>query len=65
MRVATWPPATVAGGQPTGSNNPVVDDHVISALAHVVVGVYAARRAGYLGRWWAKQELVQRLSWLR
>jgi len=65
MWVATWPPATIAGGQPTGSNNPMVDDHVISALAIIVVGVYAAQSAGYLGRWWAKLDLVQRSPWLR
>jgi thiosulfate dehydrogenase [quinone] large subunit len=65
MWFATWPPATIAGGQPTGSNNPVVDDHVISALAIIVVGVYAAHSAGYLGRWWAKQDRVQRSPWLR
>jgi thiosulfate dehydrogenase [quinone] large subunit len=65
MWLATWPPATIAGGQPTGSNNPVVDDHVISALALIVVAVYAAHSAGYLGRWWAKQDRVQRSPWLR
>ena len=55
----------MAGGQPTGSNNPMVDDHVISALALIVVAVYAAHSAGYLGRWWAKLDLVQRSPWLR
>jgi thiosulfate dehydrogenase (quinone) large subunit len=65
MWFATWPPATMAGGQPTGSNNPMVDDHVISALALIVVAVYAAHSAGYLGRWWAKLDLVQRSPWLR
>ena len=64
MWLATWPPATIAGNQPTGSNNPLVDDHVISALALIVVGVYAAYSAGYLGRWWARQDLVQRSPWL-
>jgi thiosulfate dehydrogenase [quinone] large subunit len=65
MWFATWPPATTAGGQPTGSNNPVVDDHVITALALIVVGTYVAYSAGYLGRWWAKLDLVQRSPWLR
>ena len=50
MWLATWPIASMAAGQPTGSTNPVVDDHVISALALVVVGVFAARGAGFLGR---------------
>jgi len=65
MWFATWPPATIAGGQPTGSNNPVVDDHVISALALIVVGVFAAYSAAYLGRLWAKLDMVQRSPWLR
>jgi thiosulfate dehydrogenase [quinone] large subunit len=65
MWFATWPLATMIGGQPSGSNNPVVDDHVISALALVVVGVYVAQSAGYLGRWWARLDLVQRSPWLR
>ena len=65
MWLAAWPPATTAGGEPTGSNNPLVDDHVISALAIIVVGVYAAHSAGYLSRWWAKLTLVQRSPWLR
>jgi thiosulfate dehydrogenase [quinone] large subunit len=65
MWLATWPPATIAGGQPTGSNNPAVDDHVITALALIVVGVFTAYGAGYLGRWWTKLDLVQRSPWLR
>ena len=66
MWFATWPPATMAGGQPTGSNNPMVDDHVISALALIVVRrlrphtVRATWGAG--GRSWT---WVQRAPWLR
>jgi thiosulfate dehydrogenase (quinone) large subunit len=65
MWLATWPPATIAAGQPTGSTNPVVDDHIISALALIVVATYAVQSAGYLGRWWASLDLVQRSAWLR
>jgi thiosulfate dehydrogenase [quinone] large subunit len=65
MWLASWPPATIAGGQPTGSTNPLVDDHIISALAIIVVGAYAAHSAGYLGRWWSNQTLVRRSPWLR
>lgn len=65
MWFAAWPPASMAGGEPTGSNNPLVDDHIISALAIIVVGAYAAHSSGYLGRWWATQSLVRRCPWLR
>lgn len=65
MWFATWPLATMAAGVPTHSTNPIVDDHVISALALVVVAAYAAHASGSLGRWWAHQDLVQRSSWLR
>jgi thiosulfate dehydrogenase [quinone] large subunit len=65
MWFASWPPASIAGGQPTGSTNPLIDDHVISALALIVVGAYAAHSAGYLGRWWSNQSMVRRSPWLR
>src|ERR1700686_3551234 len=32
MYTATWPFATVGGGQPTGSTNPIVDDHIVSIM---------------------------------
>ena len=61
MWVAVWPLAQHAtGGALTGSNNPLVDDHVIEALALIVVGVCGiASRLG-LGAWWAKLPFVQR-----
>jgi thiosulfate dehydrogenase (quinone) large subunit len=65
MWFATWPPATIAAGQPTHSTNPIIDDHIISALALVAVGAYAAHSAGYLGRWWSNQSVVRRSPWLR
>ncbi|MEP7332784.1 MAG: DoxX family protein [Terracoccus sp.] len=65
MWLASWPPATIAAGQPTGSTNPLVDDHIIAALAILVVGAYAAQSSGYLGRWWSNQPLVRRSPWLR
>ena len=33
MYVASWPFAKIAGGQPTGSTNPIVDDHIVSFMA--------------------------------
>ncbi len=65
MWFASWPPATIAGGEPTGSTNPLIDDHIISALAIIVVGAYAAHSAGYLGRWWSSLPVVRRSPWLR
>ncbi len=50
MWCATWPPATTAGGEPTHSTNPLVDDHVVTALALVVIAAVGARTAGRLGR---------------
>jgi len=65
MWLASWPLASTVAGKPTGSTNPLIDDHIISALAIIVVGAYAAHSAGYLGRWWSHQPLVRRLPWLR
>jgi thiosulfate dehydrogenase [quinone] large subunit len=65
MWLASWPMASTVAGKPTGSTNPVIDDHIISALAIIVVGAYAAHSAGYLGRWWSNQSVVQRFPWLR
>ena len=65
MWLASWPLASTVAGKPTGSTNPIVDDHIISALAVIVVGAFAAYSAGYLGRWWSHQPLVRRLPWLR
>ena len=65
MWFATWPPATMGGGQPTSSTNPVVDEHVLEAFALVVVAAYAGKTSGYLGRWWADLDLVKKYPWLR
>ncbi|MCW2606363.1 MAG: hypothetical protein JWO60_1056 [Frankiales bacterium] len=65
MWFATWPPATLADGEPTHSTNPLVDDHVISAFALVVVALLAGRSAGYLGRRWNELSVVRAQPWLR
>ena len=64
MWLATWPPASLAGGQSTGSTNPLVDDHVISALALIVVAAFATSAVGAVRRRWASLHLVQRWAWL-
>ena len=65
MWLATWPPATIAAGQRSGSTNPLVDDHVISALALIVVAALATASTGILGRWWSHLGPVTRSTWLR
>ncbi len=58
---SVWPLAQhTTGGALTGSTNPLVDEHVIVALALIVVGVGgAASRLGF-GALWAKLPFVQR-----
>ena len=65
MWFATWPLAKVAGGQPTGSVNPFVDEHVISALGMIVIAVFVTTSSGYLGRTWAKLTPIADRTWLR
>jgi thiosulfate dehydrogenase [quinone] large subunit len=65
MWFAVWPPAKIAGGQPTSSTNPIVDEHILEALALIAVAAFAGRTAGYLGRRWADLGIVKRHTWLR
>lgn len=65
MWFAVWPPATMGGGQPTASTNPIIDEHILEALALIVVAAFAGRTAGYLGRQWANLGVVKRFRWLR
>ena len=65
MWFATWPPATLVDGEATHSPNPVVDAHVVSALALVVLAALAVHNAGPLGRRWARLPVVRTQPWLR
>ncbi len=65
MWFATWPFATMADGAPSGSTNPIVDDHIISTFALVVIATVAGRGAGVLGRRWSALPLVHAWPWLR
>ncbi|HEY7925887.1 MAG TPA: hypothetical protein VIG86_00530 [Candidatus Dormibacteraeota bacterium] len=65
MYAASWPFATIGGGQTTGSTNPVVDDHIVSTMALVVIAALAAWSVGPLSRRWAALPLVRSHSWLR
>jgi thiosulfate dehydrogenase (quinone) large subunit len=65
MWMAVWVPAKIAGGQPSGSTNPVVDEHIVGIFGFIVVGALATWGAGYLGRKWGALRIVQVRSWLR
>lgn len=61
MWIAEWHPARfTAGGESTGSTNPLIDYHVIYAVALIAVAVTAAGNRWGLGRAWARLPLVQR-----
>ena len=65
MWAAEWPLAKfTSAGEPSMSTNPIVDYHIIYALALIALAVtYAGHRWG-LGRWWACLPFVQRNRWL-
>lgn len=65
MWLAVWAPAKTAGGQPTGSTNPIVDEHIIGLFGFIVIGALAAHGVGYLGRKWAALPPVKTWPWLR
>lgn len=66
MWFAEWPMARfMDSGDPTGSTNPVLDYHVIYALALIAVAATAAGAVWGLGRRWASLPLVQRHPWLK
>ena len=64
MWLAEFPPAlfTAAGG-PSGSTNPLVDYHVIYALALVVVATTRAGRTWGLGGMWGRTAFVRAHPW--
>jgi thiosulfate dehydrogenase [quinone] large subunit len=65
MWIAEWPLAQVtSAGAPSGSSNPLVDYHVVYALALVVFAVALAGHTWGLGRWWAGLKLVRANPWL-
>lgn len=65
MWFAVWVPAKMAGGQPTGSTNPIVDEHIVGIFGLIVLAGLATWGAGYLGRKWASLRVVQTYPWLR
>jgi thiosulfate dehydrogenase [quinone] large subunit len=65
MWFAVWVPAKVAGGQPSGSTNPIVDEHIVGIFGFMVVGALATWAASYLGRRWGGLRIVRTHPWLR
>jgi thiosulfate dehydrogenase (quinone) large subunit len=65
MYLAVWVPSTTAGGQPSGSTNPIVDEHIVGILGLILVAALVNWGAGYLGRRWASLPIVKRHGWLR
>ncbi len=59
MYLAEWPFLIGAG-----STNPVVDYHIVYALALILMAVLAAGDTWGLGAWWKKLDVVQRFHWL-
>ncbi len=56
--LSQWPVAP-------GSNNPVVDEHVLVVLLLAVLATTLAGDTWGLGRRWAALPLVRRAAWLR
>jgi thiosulfate dehydrogenase [quinone] large subunit len=65
MWAAEWPPAQhLSTGAPSMSTNPLVDYHVLYALAMITCALAAAGTTWGLGRLWAKIPIVARNRWL-
>jgi thiosulfate dehydrogenase [quinone] large subunit len=65
MWLAEFPPAmSTSAGAPTASTNPIVDYHIIYALALIVSALTYAGHTWGLGRWWSRLPLVNRNSLL-
>jgi thiosulfate dehydrogenase [quinone] large subunit len=65
MWAAEWPLAKfTSAGEPSMSTNPIVDYHIIYALALIALAVVYAGNTWGLGRLWAKLPFVQRNRWL-
>ena len=65
MWAAEWPLARfTSAGEPTMSTNPIVDYHIIYALALIALALTYAGHTWALGRLWARLPFVQRNRWL-
>ena len=65
MWAAEWPLAKfTSAGEPTMSTNPIVDYHIIFALALIALALTYAGHTWGLGKLWARLPFVQRHRWL-
>ena len=65
MWAAEWPLARFTStGEPTMSTNPIVDYHIIYALALIALALTYAGHTWGLGKLWARLPFVQRQRWL-
>jgi thiosulfate dehydrogenase (quinone) large subunit len=65
MWAAEWPLAKfTSAGEPTMSTNPLVEYHIIYALALIALALTYAGNTWGLGKLWAKLPFVQRNRWL-
>jgi thiosulfate dehydrogenase [quinone] large subunit len=65
MWAAEWPLAKfTSAGEPSMSTNPIVDYHIIYALALIALAFTYAGHTWGLGRLWARLPFVQRNRWL-
>ena len=65
MWAAEWPLAKfTSAGEPTMSTNPIVDYHLIYALALIALALTYAGHTWGLGKLWARLPFVQRHRWL-
>jgi thiosulfate dehydrogenase [quinone] large subunit len=65
MWAAEWPLAKfTSAGEPSMSTNPIVDYHIIYALALIALAVTYAGHTWGLGRLWARVPFVHRNRWL-
>ena len=65
MYVASWPFAKLSAGVPTASTNPIIDDHIVSFMALVAIGAFAAMSVGAISRRWSALGFVRSHSWMR
>ena len=65
MWLAEYPLAQhTAAGKPSMSSNPIVDYHIVYAVAAIVLAVTYAGHTWRLGRIWTRLPFVQRQRWL-
>ncbi|QFZ19679.1 DoxX family membrane protein [Saccharothrix syringae] len=66
MWAAEWPLARfTSAGEPSMSTNPIVDYHIVYAVALIAVAFAGAGATWGLGRWWAGLPVVRDHAWLR